>query len=211
LDVSIEQARRDAKEQVPKRLACDVAVAISDWLRISFAVFLSSETIPLMGLRSLGEFKHYAFERFRSILHITVKNSLKTRSPIPDWATRTLKSFTPFGPLCALHPLQLRVGPLTWIAHVVYRASGAVLERNAAVTEHRAPRCKPRVHADISCTRIRHTATRSAGSPHRNFVSNVPFFLAKRLFPVLDAWVKPRILLEIGLLRSSSRCILRQS
>jgi hypothetical protein len=36
-------ARRDAEEQVPKRLACDIALYISDWLRISFAVFLSSE------------------------------------------------------------------------------------------------------------------------------------------------------------------------
>jgi hypothetical protein len=86
LDISIELARRDAEEMVPKRLACDVAVAISDWLRISFAVFLSSETLPLMGLRSPGEFKHYAIERFRSILHLTVRNSLSTRSPIPPWA-----------------------------------------------------------------------------------------------------------------------------
>ena len=86
LDLSIELARRDAEEQVPKRLACDVAFAIADWLRISFAVFLSSETLPLMGLRSPGEFKHYAFERFRSILHMTLRNSLKTNGPIPDWA-----------------------------------------------------------------------------------------------------------------------------
>ena len=56
------------------------------WLRISFAVFLSSETLPLMGLRFPGEFKYYAFERFRSILHLTVLNSLKTNSPIPEWA-----------------------------------------------------------------------------------------------------------------------------
>jgi hypothetical protein len=76
---------------VPKKLACDVALAIADWLRISFAVFLSSETLPLMGLRSPGEFKHYAFERFRSILHMTVRNSLKTQSPIPDWAAEKIK------------------------------------------------------------------------------------------------------------------------
>jgi|SRR6516164_3373699 hypothetical protein len=68
---------------VLKRLACDVALAIADWLRISFAVFLSSETLSLTGLRSPGEFKYYAFERFRSILHMTMKNSLKTQSPIP--------------------------------------------------------------------------------------------------------------------------------
>jgi hypothetical protein len=86
LDLAVELARRDSEEMVPKRLACDIALAISDWLRISFAVFLSSETLPLMGLRSPGEFKHYAFERFRSILHMTLRNSLKTNGPIPDWA-----------------------------------------------------------------------------------------------------------------------------
>jgi hypothetical protein len=91
LDLAVELARRDAEEMVPKRLACDVALAIADWLRISFAVFLSSETLPLMGLRSPGEFKHYAFERFRSILHLTIGNSLSTRSPIPDWAAEKVK------------------------------------------------------------------------------------------------------------------------
>jgi hypothetical protein len=44
-----------------------------------------------MGLRSPGEFKHYAFERFRSILHLTVRNSLKTNSTIPDWAAERVK------------------------------------------------------------------------------------------------------------------------
>jgi hypothetical protein len=45
----------------------------------------------LMGLRTAGEFKHYTFERFRSILHLTVRNSLSTRSPIPDWAAEKVK------------------------------------------------------------------------------------------------------------------------
>jgi len=39
-----------------------------------------------MGIRDVGEWKHYAFERFRSILHLTVRNALKTNSPIPGWA-----------------------------------------------------------------------------------------------------------------------------
>ena len=34
LDLSIELARRNLEEMVPKRLACDVALAIADWLRI---------------------------------------------------------------------------------------------------------------------------------------------------------------------------------
>jgi hypothetical protein len=75
LDLAVELARR---EHVPKRLACDSALAIADRLRISFALFLSSEARPLMGIRDVGEWKHYAFERFRAILHLTVRNSLKT-------------------------------------------------------------------------------------------------------------------------------------
>jgi hypothetical protein len=91
LDLAVELARRDAEEQVPKRLACDVALAISDWLRIAFALFLSSETMALMGLKTPGEFKAYAFKRFVSILHLTVRNSLATRSPIPGWAAEKVK------------------------------------------------------------------------------------------------------------------------
>jgi hypothetical protein len=77
--------------QIPLRQAEGVVTYVSEWLRIAFAVFLSSETVPLMGLRSPGEFKHYAFERFRSILYMTVRNSLKTQSPIPDWAAEKIK------------------------------------------------------------------------------------------------------------------------
>ena len=88
LDLSVELGRRDLEETVPKRLACEIAAYISDWLRISFAVFLSSEVKPLMGIRDVGEWKHYAIERFRSILNMTVRNSLKTNSPILDWAAR---------------------------------------------------------------------------------------------------------------------------
>jgi hypothetical protein len=40
LDLAVELARRDSEEMIPKRLACDTALAIADWLRISFAVFL---------------------------------------------------------------------------------------------------------------------------------------------------------------------------
>jgi|SRR6516164_129914 hypothetical protein len=88
LDLSVELGRRDLEETVPKRLACEIAAYISDWLRISFAVFLGSQVKPLMGIRDVGEWKHYAIERFRSILNMTVRNSLKTNSPILDWAAR---------------------------------------------------------------------------------------------------------------------------
>jgi hypothetical protein len=86
LDAGLELGRRSLEEQVPKKLACDVALAISDWLRVAFAQFLSSECRMLMAFKDVGEFKAYAFSRFVSILHMTVRNSLKTQSPIPDWA-----------------------------------------------------------------------------------------------------------------------------
>ena len=40
LDLSVELGRRDAEGQVPKKRACDVALYISDWLRIAFVQFL---------------------------------------------------------------------------------------------------------------------------------------------------------------------------
>jgi hypothetical protein len=91
LDLAVEMARRDAEEQVPKKLAESIALNISEWLRIAFAQFLSSEARSLMGIKELGEFKAYSVERFRGILDLTVKSSLQTQSPIPDWAAEKVK------------------------------------------------------------------------------------------------------------------------
>jgi len=41
--------------------------------------------------RDVGEWKAYAMERFKGILDLTVKNSLKTRSPVPDWASGRIR------------------------------------------------------------------------------------------------------------------------
>jgi hypothetical protein len=76
---------------VPKKLACDLALYISDWLRIAFMIFLSSESRTLMGFQSVGEFKVHAVQAFKSILHLTVRNSVGTRSPIPGWAAEKVK------------------------------------------------------------------------------------------------------------------------
>ena len=84
-------ARRDAEEQVPKKLAQDISLFIAEWIRIAFAQFLSSEARSLMGIKDLGEFKAYAIERFRGILDLTVKSSLQTRSRIPEWAAEKVK------------------------------------------------------------------------------------------------------------------------
>jgi hypothetical protein len=58
-------------------------------MRVAVAVFLSSETGSLMAIRDHGEFRSYFWSRFVGILHMTVRNSLKTASPIPDWANCT--------------------------------------------------------------------------------------------------------------------------
>jgi hypothetical protein len=87
LDAAIETERRTILEQVPMRQVESVAVQISTWLRIAFAQFLSSESPCLMSIKDLGEFKFSAIERFRGILHATVKASLRTDpQPIPPWA-----------------------------------------------------------------------------------------------------------------------------
>jgi hypothetical protein len=91
LDLAVELARRDQEQQVPKKLACDVALYISDWFRISFAQFLSSEANVILGLKDVGELKAHCFRQFVSILHLTVRNSLKTGSPIPDWAVEKIR------------------------------------------------------------------------------------------------------------------------
>jgi hypothetical protein len=44
-------------EQIPMRQIEDVSRQISEWLRISFAQFLSAESPGLMGIKDLGEFK----------------------------------------------------------------------------------------------------------------------------------------------------------
>ena len=44
-----------------------------------------------MGIRDFGQWKAYALQRFVGILHMTVRNSLSTNSPIPDWAAEKVK------------------------------------------------------------------------------------------------------------------------
>ena len=86
LDLAVEIARRDAEERIPKCQAAEVTLFVAEWLRIAFAQFLSSEGPTLMGIKNLGEFKKYALERFRGIIDLTPKNSLQTRSAVPEWA-----------------------------------------------------------------------------------------------------------------------------
>jgi hypothetical protein len=91
LDAGLELGRRSLEEEVPKKLACDVALYISDWFRISFMLFLGSEGQALMAFRDFGEFKSYAAQRFVGTLRMVVKDSLKTQSAIPPWAAEKVK------------------------------------------------------------------------------------------------------------------------
>jgi hypothetical protein len=86
LDLAVETERRKADEQVPKMLVEGISRQISEWMRLGFAQFLASESERLMGIDDLGEFKFLAIERFRGILHRTVKTSIANNSPIPPWA-----------------------------------------------------------------------------------------------------------------------------
>ena len=79
-------ARRSEEEQIPLKKAQDAVLFAAEWFRIAFMQFLSSEAKPLMGIRDVGKWKAYAFERFKGILDLTVINSSKTNSPIPDGA-----------------------------------------------------------------------------------------------------------------------------
>ena len=86
LDLVVEMARRSAEEQIAKHQAEQICLFTAEWLRISFALFLSSEARALMRIKEPGEFMRYAVERFKGILDLTVRSSVQTRSPIPEWA-----------------------------------------------------------------------------------------------------------------------------
>jgi hypothetical protein len=86
LDLAVESERRNALEQIPMRQIEDISLQIATWLRMAFEQFLGSESRSLMGIKDLGEFKFSAIERFRGILHATVKTSIRSDPPIPDWA-----------------------------------------------------------------------------------------------------------------------------
>jgi hypothetical protein len=84
--LAVEVERRAAEEQIPLRQIEDISRQIATWLRMAFVEFLSSEAPGLMAITDLGEFKAYAIERFKGVLHREVKTSLKINSGIPTWA-----------------------------------------------------------------------------------------------------------------------------
>jgi hypothetical protein len=91
LDLSVEVSRRQAEVQIPLRQAEDAVLFAAEWMRIAFMQFLSSEGKSLMGIRDFGEWKHYAVERFRGVLNLTVLSADKTRSAVPTWAKERIR------------------------------------------------------------------------------------------------------------------------
>ena len=91
LDLAVETARREAETQLPLRVAQEAVTASSEWVRIAFMQFLSSEARALMGIHEIGEWKAYAIERFKGVLHFTIKNAEKTNSAVPEWALERIK------------------------------------------------------------------------------------------------------------------------
>jgi len=92
LDLAVEVARRSEEEQIPLKKAQAAVLFAAEWFRIAFMQFLSSEAKPLMGIKDVGEWKAYAFSRFKGILDLTVINAAKTNSAIPDWANDQIKT-----------------------------------------------------------------------------------------------------------------------
>jgi hypothetical protein len=91
LDLAVKVARRSEEEQISKKLGEDVALYISDWLRIAFAQFPKFRGQAVNGNSGRWRVEGLCDERFRSILHLTVRSSLKTKSPIPDWAAAKVR------------------------------------------------------------------------------------------------------------------------
>jgi hypothetical protein len=83
--------RRQAETQIPLRQA-DVVTYVAEWLRIAITQFLSSETVPLMGIKTSGDFRAYFLERFSGALNLTLKNADKARSAIPIWAKQRIET-----------------------------------------------------------------------------------------------------------------------
>jgi hypothetical protein len=67
LDLAVEIARRQEESMIPLKTAQDAMTFAAEWLRISVMQLLSSETVALIGLKSVGEFKSYFIERFCGI------------------------------------------------------------------------------------------------------------------------------------------------
>jgi hypothetical protein len=91
LDLSVQLERRAHESQLSVKEAQATVLAVCEWMRISFMQFLSAEGRTVQGIKDFGEWRHYAAQRFVGILHLTVLNADKTRSPVLSWAKSMIK------------------------------------------------------------------------------------------------------------------------
>jgi hypothetical protein len=93
LDAGVAVSRRSEQEMIPLKTAQDAVTFVSEWLRISISVFLSSEGPTLAGgFKTVGALKAYFIERFRGIMFLTLKNADRTNSPVPRWALERIRT-----------------------------------------------------------------------------------------------------------------------
>jgi hypothetical protein len=88
LDLAVEMARRDAEEQVPKKLAESIALNISEWIRIAFAQFLSSEARSPMGIKDVGEYRDGSDSANRGSIRIRIHQAVCCRTHLPGSGRR---------------------------------------------------------------------------------------------------------------------------
>jgi hypothetical protein len=92
LDRELEFSRRGEEQMISLKTAQDTVTFISEWLRISLAVFLSTDGLTLAaGFKTIGDLKVYFIQRFRCVMFLTLKNASKTNSPVPPWALERIK------------------------------------------------------------------------------------------------------------------------
>ena len=65
---------------------------VTEWMRVSFTTFFSSEGTAILGLTTVPELKSYVYERFHGVLQLVIKSADRTNSPIPDWAKSAIET-----------------------------------------------------------------------------------------------------------------------
>jgi hypothetical protein len=86
LDRELEFSRRSEEQMISPKTAQDTVTFVSEWLRISLSVFLSTDGLTLAaGFKTIGDLKVYFIERFRCVMFLTLKNASKTNSPVAPW------------------------------------------------------------------------------------------------------------------------------
>jgi hypothetical protein len=87
--VAAEQ--RESGALLPKAEVENAIFAISDWIRLSFQAWLSSETPSLVAIKDPREFVGATRAGFALAVKSGFEDSLKSRNPIPEWIVAILR------------------------------------------------------------------------------------------------------------------------